>query len=64
MPRTLREVQVEIGLHLEQISRLFKNPKITLVVRSPQLNDGDVILTDDNLESVVAAIRNLQGRMP
>ena len=42
--------------HLEAIAKLFKNPKITLLIRSPDLDDGDVLLTDDDFASVTASL--------
>jgi hypothetical protein len=42
--------------HLAAIAGLFKNPKVTLVVRAPDLSDGDVVLTDDDLKSVIASL--------
>ena len=60
----LAEVAAEAGYHLEQIACCFKNPKVTLLVRSPDLADGDFILTDDELEAAVAAIQRLADRSP
>jgi len=64
MKLTLAEVHSEISVHLAEISRLFKNPKITIIVRAPDQPDGDVILSDDDLDRVIAAIENLKGRDP
>lgn len=58
----LSQLHQKLAVHLEQISELFKNPKITLVVRSPDLPDGDVVLTDDELDKAIAAIERLKGR--
>lgn len=51
-----------IAHHLDQIGRFFKNPKITLVVRAPDLADGDLVMTADNLDDAIAAIQRLQAR--
>ncbi len=53
-----------IQSHLIEIERLFVSPKITIIVRAPRLADGDVILSNDDLELAIAAIRNLQSRDP
>lgn len=47
---------------LTAIRKLFLNPKLTLIVRSPDLGDGDLILTEDDLDEVVKAIRKLARR--
>jgi hypothetical protein len=62
MTDKLRVLQEDISTHLEAISRLFKaNPKITLVVRNPEMpGDADLVLSDDDLEQAIASIRNLQ----
>lgn len=51
-----------IGASLDDIATHFKNPKITLVVRSPDLNDGDVVMTSDNLDDAVAAIQRFNAK--
>ena len=50
----------KLDAELKKIARLFRNPKITLVIRNPDLADGDVVLTDDDPEAVIAAIRCLE----
>ncbi len=59
-PKYLRELQEQIAYHLEEIARLFKSPKITIVVRNDELADGDVVLSDDDLDKAIAAIHRLQ----
>lgn len=58
----VRELHHDLCGYLEQIAKHFKSCKITLIVRSPELNDGDVLLSDDNLDEAIAAIRRLQAR--
>jgi hypothetical protein len=55
-------VRDEVSRHLERIAGYFTSPKITLIVRAPQLEDGDLILTDDNLDEAIAAILKLKGQ--
>lgn len=47
---------------LAEMAVYFKNPKMTLVVRAPQLADGDLILTDDSLADALIAIERLRSR--
>lgn len=53
-----------IAFRLDAIAGHFKNPKVTLVVRSPDLDDGDLIMTADNLADVIAAVDRLRMRQP
>lgn len=58
-----KEHQDAVAYHLNMIGVLFKNPRITLVIRNPDLNaqgkDGDVVIshTDEDLDEVIRAIR-------
>jgi len=61
-PKYLRDLQEQIAYSLDEIRRLFKNPKITLVVRNPDQADGDVVLSDDDLDKAIAAIVHLQTK--
>lgn len=61
MSSVLRNLHANIADSLEDIRRLFVNPKITLIVRNPDVSDGDVILTDDDFEKAIEAIRHLQA---
>ena len=54
-----------ISTYLNKIVALFKpGAKITLIVRNPDVPDGDVILGNDNLDDAIAAINNLKAREP
>lgn len=52
-PRYLRDLQEQIAYHLDAIARLF-------ILRNDELADGDVVLSDDDLDKAIAAIRHLQ----
>jgi hypothetical protein len=60
--KKLERIHAEIGFHLDEIRQLFKDPKITIIIRNPMLNDADVLLTDDDLEKVIGAIKYLQEK--
>ena len=63
MSHQLRNLQANIADSLEDIRALFKGePKITLIIRNPDVEDGDVILSDDDFEKAIAAIRHLQAK--
>lgn len=62
-----REYQERIAAHMEGIKILFKNPRLTLVVRNPDLTaqglDGDCVITDDDLDEAVKAIQKRQAEI-
>jgi hypothetical protein len=50
--------------HLEAIERLFKAPRITLLVRAPQLPNGDILLTQDDEATIIEAITRQMAKRP
>jgi len=60
----IREVLFALQDDLDSVCRKFKNPKVTLVVRSTELIDGDVIIGNDDLDLAIKAINNLKDRKP
>jgi hypothetical protein len=55
-------VEVRLTRLLGEVADLFRAPRVTLVVRSPQLPGGALVLTDDDLDLAVEAIRRLAAR--
>lgn len=50
---------------LKRIERLFIGPvKLTLVIRTPELEDGGVLIGNDDHEAAIAEIRRLAGTPP
>ena len=48
--------------HLSEMEKLFKpHCKLTLLMRNPESKDGDLLLTRDDLDEVIAAIERLKG---
>jgi hypothetical protein len=60
----MRRLQDELSDHLDRIIRMFKNPKVTLIVRAPDLPDGDVVIGNDDLDAAIVAIQRLKDREP
>lgn len=54
----------QLARHLDAVSKVFKNPKVTLIVRSPELADGDVVIGDDDLDEAIKAIERAKKRPP
>lgn len=50
--------------HIEAIERLFKFPRVTLLVRAPNLPDGDLLLTQDDGDTICEAIRRQMAKAP
>ena len=57
-----RQLHIELANYCGKIAALFKNPKVTIIVRNPDLPDGDVMVGDDAPESVIAAIERLEQK--
>jgi hypothetical protein len=65
MSAVLDKLHADIAEHLESIKAMFKDgAKITLIVRNPNLKDGDVLLTDDVVNEAVKALRKLSRLEP
>lgn len=47
----------EAGHHLEQIQNLFKRAKVTLLCRTPENDEADFMLTDDDPAEAIKAIQ-------
>lgn len=50
--------------HVEAIEALFKAPVITLIVRAPQLPDGDLVLTQDDPAAIIATVEKQMAKQP
>lgn len=57
-----KNVERQLKLHLLAIERMFKNPKVTLIVRNelPDGANGDILLTNDNVDKVIECIQQLR----
>jgi hypothetical protein len=65
MSKTLRAFHEYASHHLLDLATYFKpGIKMTLLIRVPFLEDGDVYISDDEPELVKAAIDKLNKRPP
>jgi hypothetical protein len=51
--------------HMDAVRALFSRPddvRITLLVRTPWLVDGGVLLSDDDIETAIAELRRLNDK--
>ena len=69
MTEELHRTQAAISGLLTEVSMHFKGrPKITLLVRHPELEadgkDADFVMTDDELEHAIVALRRRIDSMP
>ena len=54
-------MRARVAEHLEQIATMFNHrPKITIIVRTPWLKDGGVVLTDDEFDLAIAVLNRLR----
>lgn len=58
----IQAIQKELQQHVERISSLFINAKVTLIIRMPDIEDSNLLLSDDEVEKVVDAMQNLQNK--
>lgn len=51
-------IQEEISYHMDQINKLWKNAKLTLLIRNPDVEgDSSVVFTDDDPNFVMAELK-------
>lgn len=60
MNAVLQQLRFDLDADLKRIAKRFRNPKITLIVRNPDVADGDVVLTDDDPEAAIITLRGFQ----
>lgn len=61
----LTRLHYSISDHLVAIEKFFNQPtKITLVIRTPELEDGGVLIMNDEPELAIAEINRLSKRAP
>lgn len=54
-----------IVARLDDLAPLFdQRCKLTFVMRSPHLPDGDVVVTSDDIDAVIAALERLKMKDP
>ena len=62
----LRNIKDEIADHAEKIEKLFRpGAKVTVLVRNPNFgkdHSADVLVTNDKLDDVFAALEHLKTR--
>jgi hypothetical protein len=53
-----------VGEHLARIEDLFapEQPKVTLLIRTPWLKDGGILITNDSTEAALAEFNRLAGK--
>jgi hypothetical protein len=66
MSEVFQELHEELSCHLDAIKEHFiAGARVTLVVRFPDSRkDNSCVLSDDDLEGAIMAIRDLQARCP
>lgn len=63
MSDKLQRVHADVANHLADIADLFTHrPKITIVIRTPWLDDGGILIGDDDLDEAIAEIQRLRGK--
>ena len=63
MSDKLENLHQTVATHLSEIAALFQKPdevKMTLIIRTPWLPDGGVVLSDDDYDLAIAELRRLE----
>ena len=59
----LTNLHAEIANHAGEIASFFKHgAKVTILVRNPSVEDADVLVTDDVIDSAIAALEKLKTK--
>lgn len=65
MANELVKLHARISQKLNEIDSMFsESPKITIVIRTPWLEDGGVLLSNDDFDAAVKEIDRLRYRAP
>ena len=60
---TVGQVHAEVAEHCSQIARLFKaGARVTVLIRNPNLADGDMVVSDDETDLAVMALQRLKEK--
>lgn len=61
MDKKVVAVSAKVAQHMEQLGKLFKsNVKLSFIARIPGNDEGDLIITDDDLFEIEKAVIRLQ----
>lgn len=59
----LDDVRQKITLYALEIERFFvAEPKVTILVRNPTVQDGDLLITNDDLTSIETSLNRLKTK--
>lgn len=67
MSDVLKKLRFRIADKLVEVSEMFERPnetRITIVIRTPWLADGGVLISDDDFDAVIAEINRLRAKNP
>lgn len=58
--RKIAELGGQVAVKLNEISSMFQNPALTLVVRADNLPNGNYIMTRDNISNPINILRDFR----
>jgi hypothetical protein len=59
----IRGVHAEVANHCGDIADLFKpGAKVTILIRNPSQADGDMVVTDDEIDLAMQALQRLKEK--
>lgn len=60
---TPTELHAQVANWAGEIADIFKpGVKITILIRNPGLDDGDIVVSDDSLQLAIAALERLKTK--
>jgi hypothetical protein len=63
MANEIKNLHAEVANHCGEIADLFKpGVKVTVLVRNPAVDDGDVLVTDDLIDLAIIALGKLKEK--
>jgi hypothetical protein len=63
MSDKLVRTHAEVADHCAEVAKLFKpGARVTILIRNPHLDDGDMVVSDDALDSAIRALERLKTK--
>lgn len=59
---TMTKVHEYIANRMEEIRKCFLNAKVSVLIRNPDIKDGDLYLSADDTLKVLTAIKRLEDK--
>lgn len=59
----LSRAHSEVADHCGEVAKLFKpGAKVTILIRNPHIEDGDMVVSDDSMDLAISALARLKEK--